>query len=57
MVKRVVRDTPAKDRVASEAERLGTGHEIRQLALADIELEPGSAPGAAALARRPRRST
>ena len=50
MVKRVVRDTLAEDPVAPEAERLGAGHEIRQLALADIELEPGSAPRAAALA-------
>jgi polyhydroxyalkanoate synthase len=50
MVKRVIRDTSAEDPIASEAERLGAAHEIRHLALADIELEPGSAPRAAALA-------
>jgi polyhydroxyalkanoate synthase len=50
MVKRVVRDTPAADPVASEAERPDAGHKIRQPALANFDLETGSAPRAAALA-------
>src|SRR5258706_1329842 len=45
MVKRIARSTPEKDPVAVEAEQLAAGHEVRQLGLADIELEAGSQSG------------
>src|SRR5258706_14084444 len=45
MVKRIARSTPEKDPVAVEAEQLAAGQEVRQLGLADIELEAGSKAG------------
>ena len=45
MIKRIARSTPDEDPVAVEAEQLAAGHVVRQLGIAEIELEAGSQSG------------